>query len=1020
MRLGVKHSMIIVVMLMGLFLLGISAANTGTVCAASKVDPGKVSSITLTVTGQPQAKLEWEKATGKANGYAIIRDGKTIIRISGSDVLSYVDESLTPGKSCTYKVQPYYKDGKGNMTYGKASPEKKVISGYSYKKENGAITLTGYTGRNETVTTPSKIENVNVGKIGDSCFRGNVWIKKVIVSSGVSAIENYAFEACSSVRGVSLPGTVKTIGDAAFSGCAQMKFCEIPDSVTSLGKGAFLYCTKLAFIDLPKNLNQMGEFAFAGCDKLSQVEFTGNRLKEIPDRAFCQCTKLPEITIPDGVETIGKRAFSGCESMESCRIESAGSVNIGDYAFERCYKLNLEADEAKLSLGFGVFSALMMGYPKGENKGLTLPDDTAFVEGTFYGSRISGIINVGGQWGETSFVNYTLEDGVLYSKDKTVLIAYFPTKMEYYQFVPSESAQAGELQVPDGVTTIAPYAFCGCDLTKIIMPESLQSIEPHAFTMSNVKKSMVEYDEETVTVAENAFDPELESENADDPGSGDGDDLDGGDGEGLGGGDGEGLDDGDGEGLGGSDGEGLGNGDTSDSVAPVETTSLAFKSLAEDSIFNEDKFHGYLDIHDDFSEWCEKYIEYNKENVPVTAEAMPYISMYTGEDHYRQMASALNGDAYKTQQSILRSGDDYKDMYLMIDHGLFAELSRGRMPGDLLLYSGITPERVSAIAGQETKASGKITGELRQKIIERIGAEFTDPAIMSTTASIDTAFNFSSGEYGSCTIVMIYGSKKALDYLGTICVDDFSTYSGEEETLFNADAGYRILDVGLATKIRYQLDANSGDVLSTEIDDQRTYVKLELLGGPEGDPQKVKDIKGAKVTLSASALPCSGNVRKPVVKKVVTSDGKTLKSGADYSVIWSNPSSKNVGTYTVTISGKGKYAGTVNAKYKISPKGTSLATLAKAKKAVTVKWKKQSAKMAKSRITGYQIRLATNSKYTKNKKTVTVKGYKKAAKTVKGLKGGKKYYVKIRTYKTVGGVKYYSPWSGTKTIKTGK
>ena len=34
------------------------------------------------------------------------------------------------------------------------------------------------------------------------------------------------------------------------------------------------------------------------------------------------------------------------------------------------------------------------------------------------------------------------------------------------------------------------------------------------------------------------------------------------------------------------------------------------------------------------------------------------------------------------------------------------------------------------------------------------------------------------------------------------------------------------------------------------------------------------------------------------------------------------------------------------------------------------------------------------------------------------LKGGKKYYVKIRTYKIVGGKKYYSPWSKTKTVRT--
>ena len=74
--------------------------------------------------------------------------------------------------------------------------------------------------------------------------------------------------------------------------------------------------------------------------------------------------------------------------------------------------------------------------------------------------------------------------------------------------------------------------------------------------------------------------------------------------------------------------------------------------------------------------------------------------------------------------------------------------------------------------------------------------------------------------------------------------------------------------------------------------------------------------------------------------------------------------------------------------------------------------------MSKSRITGCQIQVATNKKFTKNKKTVTVKGYKKTSKTIKKLKAKKKYYVQVRTYKKVGKVKYYSSWSKTKSGKT--
>ncbi len=76
--------------------------------------------------------------------------------------------------------------------------------------------------------------------------------------------------------------------------------------------------------------------------------------------------------------------------------------------------------------------------------------------------------------------------------------------------------------------------------------------------------------------------------------------------------------------------------------------------------------------------------------------------------------------------------------------------------------------------------------------------------------------------------------------------------------------------------------------------------------------------------------------------------------------------------------------------------------------------------MSASRITGYQIQVATNKKFTKNKKTVTVKKYSKVSKKVTKLKGGEKYYVHVRTYKVVNGKKYCSPWSKRKAVKVKK
>ena len=103
---------------------------------------------------------------------------------------------------------------------------------------------------------------------------------------------------------------------------------------------------------------------------------------------------------------------------------------------------------------------------------------------------------------------------------------------------------------------------------------------------------------------------------------------------------------------------------------------------------------------------------------------------------------------------------------------------------------------------------------------------------------------------------------------------------------------------------------------------------------------------------------------------------------------------------------------TTAAKAVAKPKSASIKKLKAAKKAVAVEWKKVSG------VSGYEIQVATDKKFKKNKKTTTVKKQKTTKVTIKKLKAKKKYYVRIRTYKTVNGKKVYSAWSKVKTIKT--
>ena len=118
-------------------------------------------------------------------------------------------------------------------------------------------------------------------------------------------------------------------------------------------------------------------------------------------------------------------------------------------------------------------------------------------------------------------------------------------------------------------------------------------------------------------------------------------------------------------------------------------------------------------------------------------------------------------------------------------------------------------------------------------------------------------------------------------------------------------------------------------------------------------------------------------------------------------------------TYTITLTGK---KGSVEPEVVI--KGTTIKKLVKGKKSFTVKWAKQSKKMPKNRITGYQVQYSKAKDFSAAKKTIKIKGYKVTSKKVNKLKAKTKYYVRVRTYMNVSGKTYYSAWSKAKAVTT--
>ena len=161
------------------------------------------------------------------------------------------------------------------------------------------------------------------------------------------------------------------------------------------------------------------------------------------------------------------------------------------------------------------------------------------------------------------------------------------------------------------------------------------------------------------------------------------------------------------------------------------------------------------------------------------------------------------------------------------------------------------------------------------------------------------------------------------------------------------------------------------------------------------------------IKLAQTKYQYSGSAYRPKVT-VKDSQGNTI-AAKNYTVSYS--SNKNIGTAKVTIKFKGNYSGTVTKTFNIVPKNVGISEVTSKKKQIKFTWGRV------KNCSGYQVQYSTSKSF-KSAKTVTVKNQKTCSATLKKLKSGKKYYIRVRAYKTVNGKKIYGNWSTTsKTCK---
>ena len=255
---------------------------------------------------------------------------------------------------------------------------------FKFTTNNGAITITGYTGPGGNVTIPSTTNGYPVTAIGAQAFSAKPSLTDVIIPNSVTSIGDYAFFGCSGLMSVTIPNSVTSIGRLAFANCSGLTNIAvnvgnpnyasaggvlfnntmttliqypggtsgsytIPNSVTNIGSLAFSKCLGLISVTIPNSVTGIGSNAFYYCDGLTTITVNAGNPNfasaggVLFNNTMTTLIQYPgslvgSYAIPNSVTNIGSYAFYDCFGLISVTIPN-GVISIGVYAFWDCYGL---------------------------------------------------------------------------------------------------------------------------------------------------------------------------------------------------------------------------------------------------------------------------------------------------------------------------------------------------------------------------------------------------------------------------------------------------------------------------------------------------------------------------------------------------------------------------------------------------------------------------------------------------------------------------------------------------------
>lgn len=344
-------------------------------------------------------------------------------------------------------------------------------NGYWYREmETGGIEITafmgpttdegGENGEPVDLEVPAVLDGKKVVRIGREAYNGTV---------------GYCREC---IRKITVPEGITSIGSSAFSGCQRLEELILPDSLTSLEEGIVSYCG-LTEITIPKGVVSIKENTFEGCDTLQAIHvsgdnpnyasqdgilynkgkttllrcpqgFSGNftipeNVAAVGDYAFAYCGRLTGVTITGNVAGLGKYVFYSCWSLEEITIP--GNVKtIGENAFHYCNRIKkIVLQEGVETIDSEAFRLNNVLDTEIEMEAVLVPASvTGIGDEAFAGNALPAINVAQGN------KNYASEDGILYDKNKTIILT-----------CPGGKIRQGKIRimVPNTVQSIDEDAF---------------------------------------------------------------------------------------------------------------------------------------------------------------------------------------------------------------------------------------------------------------------------------------------------------------------------------------------------------------------------------------------------------------------------------------------------------------------------------------------------------------------------------------------------------------------------------